>query len=165
MRYLYAFFVYASLATPVYAGQVAYAVHSTEIKKQPFSDAATVATLKEDASVNIVSRQGGWTNITSESGNGWVRMLSLRSDSTAEKQGDTGLKTLLNVGRSGSSGTTVATGVRGLSEEDLKNAKPNPQELEKLKNYAVDKAQAEKFARDAKLKPQKLDYLPADGKP
>lgn len=165
MRYLYALILLASLAVPVYAGQVAYTVRSTEIKKQPFSDAATVATLKERTSVNIVSRQGGWMNITSEGGNGWVRMLSLRSDSLATKRGDTGLRSLLNVGRSGSSGVTVATGVRGLSEEDLKDTHPNPQELEKLQNYAADKAQAEKFAHDAKLKTQQLDYLPPDGKP
>ena len=30
-------------------------------------------------------------------------------------------------------------------------------------NYAVNKAKAEKFARDAKLKSQQLDYLPSDG--
>ena len=91
-------------------------------------------------------------------------MLSLRSDSTAQKQGDSGLKSLLNVGRTGSSGITVATGVRGLSEEDLKNAHPDPDELAKLNNYASSKAQAEKFARDAKLKTLRLDYVPLDGK-
>ena len=165
MRYLYALLLCASFVAPVYAKQPAYTVRSTEIKQQPFSDAATVATLSEKASVNILSRQGGWVRITSESGNGWVRMLSLRSDSTAAKQGDSGLQSLLNVGRSGSSGITVATGVRGLSEEDLKNAHPNPREFEKLQNYAVNKAKAEKFARDAKLKTQQLDYLPSDGNP
>ena len=164
MRYLYALLLCASFVAPVYAKQPAYTVRSTEIKQQPFSDAATVATLSEKASVNILSRQGGWVRITSESGNGWVKMLSLRSDNTAAKQGDTGLQSLLNVGRSGSSGITVATGVRGLSEEDLKNAHPNPREFEKLQNYAVSKAKAEKFARDAKLKTQLLGYLPLDGK-
>jgi hypothetical protein len=57
----------------------------------------------------------------------------------------------------------VATGVRGLSEEDLKNAQPNPREFEKLQNYAVNKAKAEKFARDAKLKTRQLDYLTSNG--
>jgi len=148
---------------PVYAEQAAYAVRTTEIKQQPFSDAATVATLKEKASVNILSRQGGWVNINSESGNGWVKMLSLRNDEIAAKKGDSGLQNLLNAGRSGSIGVTVATGVRGLSEEDLKNAQPNPKEFEKLQNYAVDKAKAEEFAADIKLKSQKLDYLPTEG--
>ncbi|MCR4303001.1 MAG: SH3 domain-containing protein [Gallionella sp.] len=164
MKYLYALLLCAALAAPAYARQLAYTVRSTEIKQQPFSDAATVATLKENTGVDILSRQGGWVRITSESGNGWVKMLSLRSDTTAAKQGDSGLQSLLNAGRSGSSGTTVVTGVRGLSEEDLKNAKPNPGEFEKLQNYAAGKAQAEKFARDAKLKTQRLDYLPLDGR-
>jgi hypothetical protein len=115
--------------------------------------------------VNIQSRQGGWVNISSDLGNGWVKMLSLRSDSAAQKSEDTGLQSLLNAGRSGSSGVTVATGVRGLSEEDLQNAHPNPGELEKLKNYAANKATAEKFAHDAKLKTQQLDYLPSSGNP
>jgi hypothetical protein len=162
MRYLYALILYASLVAPVNAAQVAYAVRSTEIKLLPFSDAATVAKLDEKAKVNILLRQGGWVKINSGNGNGWVRMLSLRSDSTAKKTGDSGLQSMLNVGRSGSSGITTTTGVRGLSEEDLKNAQPNPEEFEKLQKYAVNKAKAEKFARDAKLKNQQLDYLPSN---
>lgn len=165
MRYLCAFFLFASLTALAHAEQIAYTVRSTEIKQQPFSDAPTVATLGEKTQVNILSRQGGWMNISSERGSGWVRLLSLRSSSTATKKGDSGLISLLNVGRTGSSGVTVATGVRGLSEEDLKNAQPNPRELEKLRRYAVDKPQAQNFARGAKLQTQQMDYLPSNGNP
>jgi hypothetical protein len=165
MKYLYALILYASLAAPACAWQVAYTVRSTEIKQLPYSDATTVGTLGEKASVTVMSRQGGWVKINSDKGNGWVRMLSLRGDSTAKKSGDTGLQSLINVGRSGSSGITMTTGIRGLSEEDLKNAHPNPGEFEKLKNYAADKAKAEKFARDGKLKTQQLDYLPSGENP
>lgn len=165
MRYLYALVVYASLAMPAHAAQVAYTVRSTEIKQRPFSDAATVATLGEKAGVNILARQGGWVRINSDQGNGWVRMFSLRSDSAVKRPGDSGLQSLLNVARSGSSGITVATGVRGLTEEDLKNAQPNPGEFAKLQNFAANRPKAEKFAHDAKLKTQPLDYLPPDGNP
>jgi hypothetical protein len=165
MRYLYVLVVYASLAMPADAGQVAYTVRSTEIKQRPFSDAATVATLAEKAGVNILARQGGWVRINSDQGNGWVRMFSLRSDSAVKKPGDSGLQSLLNVARSGSSGITVATGVRGLTEEDLKNAQPNPGEFAKLQSFAVNKPKAEKFAHDAKLNSRQLDYLPSDGNP
>jgi hypothetical protein len=165
MRYLYALVVYASLAMPAHAGQVAYTVRSTEIKQQPYSDAATVATLGEKAGVDILARQGGWVKINSGQGNGWVRMFSLRSDSSVKKPGDSGLQSLLNVARSGSSGITVATGVRGLTEEDLNNAQPNPGEFAKLQSFAANKPKAEKFAHDAKLKTQQLDYLPSDGNP
>jgi len=163
MRYLYALFLFASLVAPAYAEQVAYTVHATEIKQQPFSDAATVARLGEKASVKILSRKGGWVKISSSQGSGWVKMLSLRYTSTAGKRGDSGLQSMLNVGRSGSSGITVATGVRGLSEEDLKNARPNPRELEKLGKFAANKSDAAKFAGDANLEAQQLDYLPAGG--
>lgn len=163
MRYLYALFLFSFLAVSAHAEQTAYTVRSTEIKQQPFSDAPTVATLSENTQVNILSRQGGWMNISSEQGSGWVRLLSLRSSSTASKKGDSGLISLLNVGRTGSSGVTVATGVRGLSEEDLKNARPNPRELEKLRRYAVNKPQAQNFAHAAKLKTQQMDYQPSDG--
>lgn len=165
MKYLYAFILYASLAAPVYAWQIAYAVRSTEIKSLPFSDAATVARLDEKAKVNIMLRQGGWVKITSDKGNGWVKMLSLRGDNTAKKPGDSGLQSMFNVARSGSSGITMTTGIRGLSEEDLKNAHPNPEEFEKMQKYAVNKAKAENFARDANLKTQQLDYLPSNGNP
>jgi hypothetical protein len=162
MRYLYTLVLYAALTVPAYASQTAYTVRSTEIKQLPYSDAKTLGTLNEKASVSVMSRQGGWVKITSAKGNGWVRMLSLRGDSTAKRSGDTGLQSLINVGRSGSSGIAMTTGVRGLSEEDLKNAQPNPAEFEKMQKYAVNKAMAEKFARDAKLKNQQLDYLPSN---
>jgi len=163
MRYLAVFFLLCLPTASASADQAAYTVRSTEIKQQPFSDAPTVATLGEKTSVNILSREGGWMKISSGQGDGWVKMLSLRSSSTATQRGDSGLQSLLNAGRADSKGVTVATGVRGLSEEDLKNARANPRELEKMQRYTVDKTQAEKFARGAKLKTRQMDYLPSGG--
>ena len=165
MKFLYALILSLSLAAPVYAAQTAFTVRDTEIKQLPFSDSKTVGALGAKASVYVVSRKGGWVKINSDKGNGWVKMLSLRGDSATEKHGDTGLRSLINVGRTGSSGITMTTGIRGLSEEDLKNAQPNPQEFEKLQNYATNKSKAERFGRDAKLKTQQLDYLPSGGNP
>lgn len=150
------------LAAPAFAGETAYTVRDTEVKQKPFSDAPTVATLSENTAIDVLSRNSGWVEIRSNSGRGWVRMLSLRNRNTAEKPGDSGLQSLLNAARSGSSGVTVATGVRGLSEEDLKNATPNPRELEKLQRYAESKNKAEEFARNAKLKTRPVEYLPTD---
>ena len=162
MKKIFALLLLGWLPLAVYAEQQAsYTVRATEIKQQPFSDAATVGMLGEKASVKIIQRQGGWVMIGSDQGDGWVKMLNLRSSSA--KRGDSGLQSLFNLGRSGSSGITVATGVRGLSEEDLKNAKPNPAELAKMKNYAADKNQAEKFARNGKLNAQTLDFIPDSG--
>ncbi|MGB8518032.1 MAG: hypothetical protein WCD45_09095 [Gallionella sp.] len=161
MKRIFTVLLLSWLPLLVYADQIAYTVRSTEIKQKPFSDAASVATLAEKASVKVLQRQGGWTKISSDQGDGWVKMLDLRGSDTSTKKGDTGLGSLFNLGRSGSSGTTVATGVRGLSEEDLKNAQPNPEEFAKLQTFAADKPQAEKFARGGKLKTQSLDFIPA----
>lgn len=144
---------------PAWADSIGYTVRSTEIKTKPFSDAATLATLPEKASVTIVQRMGGWVRISSSQGNGWVKMLNLRSSSA--RSGDSGLQSLFNMGRTGSSGITVATGVRGLSSEDLQNASANPAEFAKLANYAVNQNQATQFAQNGKLKSQALEFIPA----
>jgi len=53
-----------------------------------------------------------------------------------------------------------STGVRGLNEEDLKNAKFDEGELKSAESYAASKEDAGKFAAKAHLKALKVDYLP-----
>ena len=151
------------VAAPVLAQETGFAVRQTEVKKEPFSDAATVGTLPEKAPVKLVKREGGWMQIESAAASGWVRMLSIRTNAGAEQSsGDAGVKSLFNVARTGSSGTAVATGVRGLSKEEVQNARPNPAELQKLTAFAAAKADAEQFAGgDPQLKAQTIEYLPA----
>jgi hypothetical protein len=159
----------ASLMTPglspSFAQETGFAVRQTEVKKEPYSDAAAVGALPEKAQVRVLARQGGWMQI--EAGAppgtiaGWVRMLSIRMG-VEQAGGDSGMKQLFNIARTGSSGTTVATGVRGLDKEQIQNAQPNPSELRKLATYAATKADAEQFAAgNPQLKPQPLDYFPA----
>jgi hypothetical protein len=151
----------ALVAAPLFAQESGFAVRQTEVKKEPFSDAQTVGTLAEKAQVKALARQGGWMQIESGSVSGWVRMLSIRM-SSSQSSDDSGLKSLFNVARTGSSGTSVATGVRGLDKEQIQNAKPNPEELKKLTGFAATKGDAEKFAAGSpQLKDQKVDYLPA----
>ena len=144
-----------------YAAEYGYTVRSTDLKDAPFSDAKTLATLQEQTKVEIISRQGAWLQVK-EQQKGWVRLLSLRIGEGRTTGGDSGLKSLINLGlgRSGNTGVTVATGVRGLSEADLKNARPNPQELEKLRQLTIHPAEAQKFAVNAKLTAQQINYLP-----
>ncbi len=97
---------------------------------------------------------------------GWVRMLSVRMNSSAQQSSrDFGFRSLFNIARTGSSGQTVTTGVRGLDKEQIQNAKPNPAELQKLAGFAASKSDAERFAAgNPALKPQTVGYLPADSK-
>lgn len=162
MRCPYAWLLCIFLAAPAYADRPACAVRNTEIKQQPYSDAASISTLNENASVNIVSRQGGWLSVTSEAGNGWVRLFSLRSDNAASKPGDRGSQNFSNaVG----SKVTASINAIGLTADDLHNAQINQREFEKLQSYTVNKDKAERFASDAKLLARHLDYLPSDDNP
>jgi len=63
------------------------------------------------------------------------------------------------VAQTGRSGSTVTTGVRGLSEEDLKKAHPNPKELEAVKRYASSPEDAQRFAQQGGLQAQQVNYL------
>jgi hypothetical protein len=145
---------------PAFAQESGFAVRQTDVKKEPFSDAETVGTLAEKSQVKVLGRQGGWAQIESGALAGWVRMLSIRMNS-GQSSIVSGLKSLFSVARTGSSGTTVTTGVRGLDKEQIQNAKPNPEELKKLAAFAATRGDAEQFAAgNPQLKNQKIDYLP-----
>ena len=132
-------------------------VRATELKKEPATDAATVSQLAENATVDALERQGGWTHVKAGANEGWVKMLALRYGGSA-KSGDSGLQQAFNVARSGSSGTQVTTGVRGLDETQLANARPNPAELAKLNGFAADRSGASAFASQGKLMPAAVAY-------
>jgi hypothetical protein len=133
-------------------------IRATELKKSPATDAQTLAQLPENTAVEALDRQGGWTRIKAASGEGWVKLLALRYGGPTAKKGDTGIAQIFNVARTGSSGTQVTTGVRGLDEEKLANAQPNPGELEKLEKYAVERPAAAGFAAKGKLSAHQVDY-------
>jgi len=146
--------------------QTAIVARATELQAQAQSDAATVATLAENTKVEVLRRSGAWSEVKTTTGQtGWVRMLSLRfegSGSSGQQPSAnplSGLSNLLSSGRN-SNTATVTTGVRGLTEEELQNARANPAELQKMQKFATDKRTAQAFAQRAKLSPAAVDYLP-----
>lgn len=160
MRWLIACLLLWSITA--FAGETAYTVRATELKAKPYSDAETVATLPEKKPVEVVARKSGWMQVKTDGASGWVKMLSLRFGDTAQKKGgDSGLGALFNVAQTGGSGSTVSTGVRGLSEEKLRNPQPNPQALKELQRYSVSSRDAQGFAQNGRLSAQEIDYIPA----
>ena len=153
-------FIAVFLFLPLLAlAEPATVIRVTELKKEPASDADTVASLAENANVDALERKGGWTRVKASAGDGWVRMLSLRyGAASAAKPGASGVTQLFNVARTGTSGTQVTTGVRGLEAEQIVNAQPNPKELAKLQNFAAGRSAAESFAAQGKLAATPVDY-------
>jgi hypothetical protein len=158
------------LAIPAaYAAETGYTLRATEVKEKPFLDAATMTTLPEKTPVEIVTRQGGWMQVKSKNMKaGWVRMLSVRlGNPDAKPQGGGNLLSAIGIGNRprSTAQATVTTGVRGFSEEDLANAKPNPAEVEKMKTYSATPEEAGEFAKAGQLAPVPVAYFDANGKP
>jgi hypothetical protein len=143
----------------VCAADPATLIRATELKRSPASDAQTVVTLPAESSVEALERKGGWTRVKASGGEGWVKMLALRyQGSGSGKSGDSGLVQLFNVARTGSSGTQVTTGVRGLDEEQLAHAQPNKAELAKMSRFAAQPDAAAAFAAKGQLSAQAVAY-------
>lgn len=138
-----------------------------EVMNEPFKDARVVTSLKEGDAVEILKRKGGWLQVSGKGKTGWVRMLSIRRGASGEKasavteaSGVLGLAT----GRAGSGNVVAATGVRGLDEEELKQAAFNEKELQTLKTYRASKKDAQSFANQAGLQIQQVPFMqPTDG--
>jgi hypothetical protein len=149
------------LLFPILAlAEPATTIRQVEMKKAPAADADTIGQIAENTAVEALERKGGWTRVKSASGEGWVRMLALRFGGPGEaKKGDSGISKLFNVARTGTSGTTVTTGVRGLDPEMLANAQPNPAELAKLEQFAVTPDAAAGFAAKGKLQSRQVEEV------
>lgn len=134
---------------------------ATALKDKPFLDASTTAQLAAGSLVDIQQRQGAWMKVkTREGKTGWVKLLNIRSG-TAAAGGSTlgGVGQIFNVAKTGSSGNTVTTGVKGLSAEQIKNARADPDELVRLQGYGISSADAQQFAKQTKLTAQKVTAI------
>jgi hypothetical protein len=60
----------------------------------------------------------------------------------------------------GSSGKSASTGVKGLTADQLRKAKPNYPDADALSGLAVSNEDAETFGQDGKLQSITLAYLP-----
>jgi hypothetical protein len=149
-------------AVPADAQETGTALKPDEIKAEPFKDAKTLGKIAKGERVQILGRQSGWLQVKAGSKKGWVRMLSVRrgqagqKDAAAEIGGVAGLAT----GRAGTGEVVSSTGVRGLSPEELKEAKFDEAQIAQAESYSASAADARAFASKAKLATQKVGLLP-----
>ena len=146
---------------PAWASESGTALKADTIRAEPFADANAVTTLSAGDKVEILKKNGGWLQVKSARGNGWVRMLSIRKGEARKGSGDAAGLLGLASGRAGTGKVVATTGIRGLNEEDLKSAKFNEAELKLAESFATGKTDAQKFAAQGNLAPRKFDYLPA----
>ena len=147
------------VASPAMAGptESALVIRAGDLMAQPFIDAAKVAPVAANQPVVILQRRGGWVNVQVDGKTGWLRALNLR---LAPGTSGSLSRAAANF-RTGSSGQTVTTGVKGLDEEMIRNAAVDPVQLARLTALAVPESAARGTAVRKKLVENTFDYLKA----
>ena len=133
-------------------------IRASDLKQKPFLDATSQGRVAAGNVVNIVGRQGAWMQVKSGGQTGWLKLLNVRTSAGTASGG--GLGTLAKVLTTGSSGTTVTTGVKGLTGGEVTATHPAPEQLQKLDTYAVTPATAAAAARKVPLKTKNVSYIP-----
>jgi hypothetical protein len=169
-KFLLGLFLAAVVSSPAHAGENGYTIKATDVREQPFFDAKSIVTLPEKTVVEILVRQGGWMQVkTADGKQGWIRLLSVSLGSPDQKttQSSGSVLSALGIGSHPKPATnsTVTTGVRGFSAEDLAKARPNPREVEKMKSFAANDETAKASAQSGKLVARQVAYFDEKGKP
>jgi hypothetical protein len=119
-------------------------IRAGDLYAEPFIDAAKVGPLAANQPVTIVARKGGWLSIESGGKKGWVRMLIVRLESAAAGSSTAALRT-------GSTGRTIATGVKGLDEGSIRNAAIDREQLARLEALGASESEARTLAAQNQL--------------
>jgi len=145
--------------TAARANERGIVIRAGDLFAEPFIDAAKLGPLTSNQAVTIIERRGGWLSVEVGGRRGWVRMLNVRLEAAAMPAAST------TAMRTGSTGRTVATGVKGLDEVDIRNASIDREQLTRLDQLAQSSADARQQALQDNLKESKVDYLkPGKGK-
>jgi len=152
----YLIFIFSSFLfcySPLFAQQ-ANTINNVKLKSAPSIKSESIKVLKPDTSVTIIKRKGGWYQVeTSPQLQGWLKMLWLRYNV------NTAPKSSFSLITQGTTGTTVATGVRGLSEDELEKGQGDANAINEIDKFVVSAKQAKQFAQSAGLEQQVIPYL------
>jgi hypothetical protein len=136
-------------------------MRGTELRAEPSLDAQILTELPARTAVTIVDRHGGWLAVVTDDARGWVRLLHVSS----QPPGTHGpippeLEQAARVatGREGGGNIVVTTGTRGLTEEELRQAQANTQELSRMEAQSVDARRAEDYAARHGLQRRNVAY-------
>lgn len=129
------------------------------LRAEPRTDAAAVISLPNGATGEALARQGAWVQIRSGAATGWIYSFNVRFGA-ATGSGDGAGSVLGRVfGPRQRVNVTSTIGIRGLDEEDLKQARFDNGQVQQLDNYAASREQAESHAGELGLSTARVDYL------
>lgn len=148
----------ACLAMPAWATE-GVMLRDDSLRATASAAATSIGKAVKGKKVEILARQGGWTQVRSAGKTGWVRLLSVRGSAPAAGNVLAGASALT---QQRDPNKVVATaGLRGLNEEELRKAQYDSQQMQSLEHQAVSPSQARSFATEGGLAARQLAYLPA----
>jgi hypothetical protein len=153
----------AMLSAASAAAQPVTVERDSPLYGEPRLEAAQVAQLKAGATGEVIGKQGAWLNLKTADGTGWLLSFNVRFPSQQTGTGDSGAGSAAGrlFGAPRGVSVTSTIGIRGIEEEDLKQASFNADQMKLLDGYSVTKEAAERGARAAGLAPVSVDYMDA----
>jgi hypothetical protein len=135
-------------------------LRNEKLYSQPAATSKVTASVAKGAKVEILAKQGGWLRVKAGNSTGWIRLLSVRAG--AGGLGGTGARDVVGAAttKSDPSRVVAVAGLRGLNDEDLKQAKFNAEELARMEAVSVTAAQARSFASQSGLAAVSVQELP-----
>ncbi len=140
--------MFASLSMAAESGS---ALKNDSMRAEPFADAKVTGNFNRGDKVEILKKQGAWLQVKTTKNTGWVRLLSIKRGNTSAANQTSGVLAVAS-GRAGTGQVVSTTGIRGLSEEELKAAKFNETEIKTLESYTLSADQGRQFANNGNLK-------------
>lgn len=140
MKARYWMLVMSLMALPLVssAAEKAQLLKDVSLKEAPYNSAETVDDLSANTSVTVLQKKGLWTQVRTRAGlEGWVKTLSLKGTGSKPESSSGGG---LNILKTGGSGVTVTTGVKGLDAGAAEKAAPAAQKEEPKAEPAPTKA-------------------------
>ena len=125
---------------------------------EPKADATVVTQLKKGTSGQQTGKQGMFVNVKTAAGAGWVYAFNVGiAPGGAAAAGSVAGRGGPNL--SGKVAITPVIGLRGLTEEDLRKAVTDQQQLKILDGYVASPQDAEAAAAQSGLSPYRIDYF------
>ncbi len=156
MACLLAIFVPAVLAEPVTVER------DSVVRAEPRTDSAVVANFARGAAGEALARQGAWVQVRTAAATGWLYSFNVRFGTASGSAGEgAGAGSVLGrvFAPRQKVNVTATIGIRGLDEEDLKQARFDGGQLQALDGFAASREQAEVHAQGMGLEPARIDYL------
>jgi hypothetical protein len=153
---LFATFAAAAAAEPVTVER------DSVLRAEPRTDAGVAGNLTKGATGDAVARQGAWVQVKSGTVTGWLYSFNVRFGAvgTGSSSGGGAGSALGRVfGPRQQVNVTATIGIRGLEEEDLRQAHFDGGQMQQLDGFAASSEQAAAHAGNAGLSATRVDYL------